>query len=286
MKPARPPGTPASPGRVLSPLLPAWQRPLAVIAHPDDETFGLGAIISQMAAARVDVHILCYTHGEASTLNHNHTDLLRQREYELRKASAALGAAGITLLRYRDGGLAGQPPGELADRVTALAALRHADGLLVFDDNGVTGHPDHQAATAAAVRAGSGLALPVLAWALPADVAGRLQAETGQPFAGQPPGNLDFRVAVDRACQRQAAWLHASQISPTAVLWRRLDLQGDTEHLRWLLPPGDRRSPVRSHPTAPWSRTPDPVVYTPKGILTGKEGGAHEDGRAGDSPRA
>jgi len=96
---------------------------------------------------------------------------------------------------------------------------------------------EHHRPTAAAVQAGTALALPVLAWALPADVADRLRAETGQPFAGQPPGNLHFRVPVDRACQRKAAWLHASQISPAAVLWRRLELQGGTEHLRWLLPP-------------------------------------------------
>src|SRR5215469_15403297 len=150
MKPARPPGSPASPGRVLSPVLPAWQRPLAVVAHPDDETFGLGALISHLAAAGARVHILCYTHGEASTLNENHTDLLRQREHELRQAGAALGAAGITLLGYRDGRLAAQPPSDLAHRITALAGLHHADGLLAFDDTGVTGHPDHRAATAAA----------------------------------------------------------------------------------------------------------------------------------------
>src|SRR6516162_2770511 len=100
MKPDQLPRPAASPSRVLSPLLPAWQRPLVVVAHPDDETFGLGAIISQMAAAGAHVHILCYTHGEASTINENRTDLLRQREHELRKASAALGAAEITLLGY------------------------------------------------------------------------------------------------------------------------------------------------------------------------------------------
>jgi len=237
MQAAQPPGPPASPGRVLSPVLPAWRRPLAVVAHPDDETFGLGALISQMAAAGASVHILCYTHGEASTLNQNHADLRRQREHELRQASAALGAAGITLLDYPDGRLAVQPAGDLANRVTALAARHRADGLLAFDDTGITGHTDHRAATAAAVLAGTALALAVLAWALPADVADRLRAQTAQPFAGRPPGCLDFRVPVDRACQRRAAWLHASQISPAAVLWRRLELQGDTEHLRWVLPP-------------------------------------------------
>jgi LmbE family N-acetylglucosaminyl deacetylase len=242
-------------------LLPAWQRPLAVVAHPDDETFGLGALISLMTAAGASVRILCYTHGEASTLNENRTDLLRQREHELREAAAALGAAGITLLGYRDGGLAAQPPGELAAHVTTLAARCQADGLLVFDDTGVTGHPDHRAATAAAVLAGAALALPVLAWALPAGIAGRLRAETGQPFAGRPPGSLDFQIPVDRSCQRQAARLHASQISPAAVLWRRLDLQGDTEHLRWLLPPSGQRLPVPPHSAAP--RLPDPPPYTP-----------------------
>jgi LmbE family N-acetylglucosaminyl deacetylase len=233
-------------------LLPAWNRVLAVVAHPDDETFGLGALISKLTAASASVHILCYTHGEASTLNENRTNLLRQREHELRKAGAALGAAAITLLGYRDGHLAAQPPGELADRVTALAARHHPDGLLAFDDTGVTGHPDHRAATAAAVRAATARALPVLAWALPADVADTLRAETGQPFAGQPPGNLDFQIPVDRACQRKAAWLHASQISPGAVLWRRLELQGGTEHLRWLLPPAGAadRPPAPDRATA------------------------------------
>jgi len=77
----------------------------------------------------------------------------------------------------------------------------------------------------------------VLGWALPAGVAGRLRAETGQPFAGQPPGRLDFAVRVGRARQRQAALLHASQLSPASPLWRRLELQGDVEHLRWLVRP-------------------------------------------------
>jgi len=53
-------------------LLPAWPSVLAVIAHPDDESFGLGAVIDQFTAAGTAVHILCYTHGEASTLNETH----------------------------------------------------------------------------------------------------------------------------------------------------------------------------------------------------------------------
>ena len=221
------------PGR----LLPGWAKVLVVIAHPDDESFGLGAIVSHMTAAGAAVHIVCYTHGEASTLNENRADLDTEREAELRHASTQLGAASVTLLGYPDGRLGAIPPPELAAHAVGVAARHRPDGVLVFDDSGVTGHPDHQAATRAAVLTAMATGLPVLAWALPAAIAGRLRGETGQPFTGQPPGRLDLCIRVDRTRQRRAALTHASQISPAAVLWRRLQLQGDCEHLRWLLPP-------------------------------------------------
>ena len=44
----------ARPGRQL----PAWASVLAVVAHPDDESFGLGAVIDTLAAGGAAVHIL------------------------------------------------------------------------------------------------------------------------------------------------------------------------------------------------------------------------------------
>ena len=237
----RPPRSPA--GRHHGPageprgLLPPWPAVLAVVAHPDDESFGLGAIIDKMTSAGAAVHVLCYTRGEASTLNQAGTDLIRQRVRELRQAGAALGVSTLALLDYPDGHLSAVPGAELAAHAAGLAARYRPGGLLVFDDTGITGHPDHRAATAAAVRTAGPLGLPVLAWALPAGIACRLRAETGQPFAGQAPGRLDFAIRVSRTRQRQAALLHASQLSPGAPLWRRLELQGDVEHLRWLVRP-------------------------------------------------
>ncbi|HEY5358941.1 MAG TPA: PIG-L family deacetylase [Streptosporangiaceae bacterium] len=218
-------------------MLPAWLSILAVVAHPDDETFGLGAVLDRMVTGGTAVHVLCYTRGEASTLNESGADLRRAREDELRQASRELGVATVTLLDYPDGRLGSVPPGELAGHAARIAAGVHADGLLVFDDTGITGHPDHQAATRAAVQAAAAAGLPVLAWALPAAIAGRLREETGTPFAGQPPCRIDMGVRVDRVRQRRAALLHESQISSAAVLWRRLQLQADCEHLRWLIPP-------------------------------------------------
>jgi N-acetylglucosamine malate deacetylase 2 len=221
----------------LGRFLPVWATVLVVVAHPDDEAFGLGAIISQMTGAGAAVHILCYTHGEASTLNENGADLDTEREAELRQASTELAAATVTLLGYPDSGLAAIPPPELAAHAVGLAARHRPDGVLVFDDTGVTGHPDHRVATRAAVLAALATGLPVLAWALPAVIAGRLHAETGQPFTGHPPDRLDLCIRVNRTRQHRAALAHASQISPSAVVWRRWKLQGDREHLRWLLPP-------------------------------------------------
>lgn len=217
--------------------LPPWRNVLAVVAHPDDETFGLGAVIDTLVTGGTAVHVLCYTHGEASTLNETRADLHRERESELRHAGADLGVASVTLLDYPDGQLAGIRPAELAAHAAAAAVDRDADGLLVFDDTGVTGHPDHRAATSAAVLAAPRTGLPVLAWTLPEAVAAQLADETGQSFAGQSAAMIDMCVRVGRSRQRRAALRHASQISPSAVLWRRLQLQGECEHLRWLVPP-------------------------------------------------
>lgn len=49
--------------------LPAFDSVLAVCAHPDDEAFGLGALLSTLADAGSRITVLCYTRGEASTVS-------------------------------------------------------------------------------------------------------------------------------------------------------------------------------------------------------------------------
>jgi LmbE family N-acetylglucosaminyl deacetylase len=60
---------------------------LAVVAHPDDESFGLGAILSALSTGGAAVRVLCLTHGEASTLGDS-VDLAEVRALELRRAAA------------------------------------------------------------------------------------------------------------------------------------------------------------------------------------------------------
>jgi LmbE family N-acetylglucosaminyl deacetylase len=69
--------------------LPAVASVLAVWAHPDDESFGLGAVLSGVADCGVRTSVLCLTHGEASTLGTGMGDLHVIRERELSSAATA-----------------------------------------------------------------------------------------------------------------------------------------------------------------------------------------------------
>jgi N-acetylglucosamine malate deacetylase 2 len=215
--------------------LPAWTSILVVVAHPDDESFGLGAVLSDLLARGTAVEVLCLTRGEASTLHGVAGDLSALRQTELQEAAAALGGAGTVLRDYPDGGLADVPVRLLVDDVLAAARAGAAEAMLVFDVDGVTGHPDHAAASRAAVEAAAHLGIPVLAWVLPHDVADQLNAEFGASFTGRRPQEIDVALPVDRTRQRVAIAAHASQAVPSSVLWRRLELLGETEHLRWLV---------------------------------------------------
>ncbi|HEX3003984.1 MAG TPA: PIG-L deacetylase family protein [Angustibacter sp.] len=214
--------------------LPAWRSVLAVVAHPDDESFGLGAVLSAFADAGAAVSVLCLTHGEASTLHGVEGDLAAVRAEELTAAAKVLGLRDVTLLAHPDGGLAGVEPAALDAAVLRAAADVAAEGLIGFDLTGVTGHPDHAAATAAALRAAERLDVPVIGWTLPLSVAERLRREHGAPFDGHADTDIDLVVTVDRTTQLDAVGCHPSQAVPGSVLWRRLELLGDREHLRWL----------------------------------------------------
>ena len=147
-----------------------------------------------------------------------------------------MGVQSARLLDYPDGYLAAEAP-QLISEVTTEARRQQVNGVVVFDPSGVTGHPDHVAATEAALAAANGLDLPVLGWTIPRAVAELLNAEFDAAFTGHDDESIDLALHVGRELQRLASLAHASQAVPTSVLWRRLELLGDTEHLRWLRRP-------------------------------------------------
>lgn len=220
-------------------------RVLVVCAHPDDESFGLGAVIAAMAQDGTEVDLLCFTRGEESTLGASVNQLAAVRSGELAAAAGVLGVATTDLLAYADGGLAEVALAELAGHIDRHLTRLPADALLVFDEGGITGHPDHCRATGAAVAAADRHGLPVLGWAVPDAVARALNTEFGTGFVGRPPEEIDADVVVDRARQLEAIACHTSQSTDNPVLWRRLTLQGPREVFRWLRRPPRLSQPIR-----------------------------------------
>ena len=187
-------------------MLSAWPSTLVVIAHPDDESFGRGAVIDQLTAAGAALHILCYTHGGACTLNQTRADLHRAREIELRQAAAELGqpasrcsttptAASPASRRPSFRRRRGRRRPRRRDRRARLRRHR---------DNRAPGPPGRHGRRGAGRTPGRA-AGPGLDAAR--GRAGRLSAETGQSFSGQPPGRIDLCVRVSRQRQRRRAAL-------------------------------------------------------------------------------
>ncbi len=210
---------------------------LAVCAHPDDESFGLGAVLATCSSSGIETHLLCFTHGEASTLGADGADLAAVRERELTIAGDVLGVRSLRLRSHPDGQLSNVDLTELARDIVETTETEGVDCLLVFDEGGITGHPDHQRATEAALHVGEQLGIPVLAWTLPDSVASVLRDEFGAGFVGRHPSEIDIVLEVDRERQHRAIACHASQATDNPVLRRRLALQGSTESLRWLRAP-------------------------------------------------
>ena len=131
---------------------------LAVLAHPDDESFGLGGTLARYAAEGVDVHVAIATDGVAGSVAKGYEDTLNKlvevRAAELAAAVDRLGGQ-LHMLGYRDSGYIGDPANKHPDafinmdeaeevnRVRALMAEIGPQVVLTHDETGGYYHPDH-----------------------------------------------------------------------------------------------------------------------------------------------
>lgn len=123
-------------------------RLLAILAHPDDESLGMGGVLARYAAEGVATHLVTATSGErgwpgAPADHPGPRELARLREAELRAAAEVLGIRSLTLLRYPDGGLATADHAALTARLVRAVRLIRPQVVVTFGPDGVTGHPDH-----------------------------------------------------------------------------------------------------------------------------------------------
>ena len=145
------------------------RRLLAVLAHPDDETFGMGGTLALYAHRGVEVSLICATRGEVGyappDLLQNFDDIGALREEELRCATSSLGLTEVHLLGFRDSGMLGSPDNqhpkalaaapldEVASRVTNLIRQIRPQVVITFDPVGGYNHPDHIAIQRATLKA-------------------------------------------------------------------------------------------------------------------------------------
>lgn len=142
------------------------RRLMAVLAHPDDESLGVGGTLAKYAAEGVDVFLVTATRGDGGRFNgHRRGDarhpgplaLGNIRETELRSAAAALGVREVSVLDYHDPDLDRADPRQAVGRIAAHIRRLRPDVVLTFGPDGAYGHPDHiaisQFTTAAIVAA-------------------------------------------------------------------------------------------------------------------------------------
>jgi len=132
---------------------------LAVLAHPDDESFGLGGTLALYARKGYDTYYVCATRGEAGTVNAEYLngfkDTAELRTNELMRAAKILGLKEVFFLDYRDSGMPETEENkhpdaqinhsldEVAGKVVKYIRDLKPDIVITFDPIGGYKHPDH-----------------------------------------------------------------------------------------------------------------------------------------------
>ncbi len=145
------------------------RRLLISYAHPDDESFGLGGLISRYVAEGVEVSLICATNGERGTVKEeflNGYDSIKSlRLAELECAAETLHFKHVIKLGYKDSGMMGSetsndpdclwqaPVDEVTRKVVDVMRDIQPQVVITFNRYGGYGHPDHIAIQRATTQA-------------------------------------------------------------------------------------------------------------------------------------
>jgi LmbE family N-acetylglucosaminyl deacetylase len=137
---------------------------MAVLAHPDDESLGVGGILAKYAAEGIETTLVTATRGERGWFGDEREypglEALGQiREAELRAAAEVLGIRSVDFLNHIDGELDQAHPAEVVAKIAGHLRRVKPNVVVTFGPDGIYGHPDHiaisQFTTAAIVEAAS-----------------------------------------------------------------------------------------------------------------------------------
>lgn len=137
-------------------------RLMCTLAHPDDESMGVGGILAKYADEGVRTSVVTATGGERGWFGDPEDypgpeALAAIRSEELDAACQILGVARLFRLGHRDGELPSVPQNALVGQLVECIRSERPQVVVTFDPFGSYGHPDHiticQATHAAVIAA-------------------------------------------------------------------------------------------------------------------------------------
>ncbi len=214
-------------------------------AHPDDEAIITGGTMASLAEEGHRVVLVTATRGELGEvpdgLLQAGESLAERREVELAAAGRVLGVDRRFFLDYLDSGMAGEDSNdrdgsfasadldEAAERLAGILREVASDVLVIYDDHGGYGHPDHIQVHRVGMRAAALASTPVVYLStIDRDHVRELIRESeGTDWSmqdptpddldsfGEPAERITTAVDVTRwlGAKREAMRAHASQIS-------------------------------------------------------------------------
>ncbi|MCB0572206.1 MAG: PIG-L family deacetylase [Phaeodactylibacter sp.] len=138
------------------------KRLMCIVAHPDDESLGMGGTLAKYASEGVQTYLLMATKGErgrfgTASVSPGMAVVGQARARELEEAASILGISEVSFLGYIDGVLDKALPAEAIARISRNIRRVRPQVVLTFGPEGAYGHPDHiaisQFTTAAIVQA-------------------------------------------------------------------------------------------------------------------------------------
>lgn len=124
-----------------------------IFAHPDDETWALGAVFAVLVPAGVRGAVWTATRGQAGEIadgsGATRETLPRIREAEERAAMRTVGVEHVEFGEFIDGEVAQVEPGALIHAVGEFLEQELPDVVVTMEPGGVTAHPDHMAVSRA-----------------------------------------------------------------------------------------------------------------------------------------
>jgi len=123
-------------------------RLLCVLAHPDDESLGMGGTLAKYAREGIHTHLVTATRGERGRFGDAPVRpelrvVGETREAELRAAAKELGIRSVDFLDYIDGDLDRANPHEVQGKIAAHIRRIRPHVVATFGPEGAYGHPDH-----------------------------------------------------------------------------------------------------------------------------------------------